>query len=139
MLPRAKIARVLSRAVVSRGYRVCWDLVAVIPEAKGGLCAWHAPPREGSWNFRTERRDGSRMGVCSSRKLSLARAIRRATQTARRIVDMDNSDLSRMARALHGADDARGCAKNVCPLGAQPVGSHVGRPLLRSPRITGQG
>ena len=82
---RARLARALSCAVVSRGRQMRSDLIASIPEGNGGLRTWLAPPQEDLRKFKVERCGGPGKGVWSLRKLAFGNAIRGATLTARRI------------------------------------------------------
>ena len=47
------------------------------------------------------------MGGCSLRKVTPVKVIRLATQVSRRVLDMGNEELVRMACAHHGSDEAR--------------------------------
>ena len=71
MSARPKSARPLPHAVPCRGFQKFWDLMAVIPEVEAG-----------------PRGRVACKGGCTSRELNPVEAIRRATRTASRILDL---------------------------------------------------
>ena len=96
-----------ARIVVSAGFQMCSDLVALIPERWGGRLTWHAAPNVNAWVSKLKCGGSSRNGGRTARNLELLEANRGATPTARRIFGADERELLWIPRAYHGSDEVR--------------------------------
>ena len=107
MFRRAVCARLLARTPVLRGLKLRSALVDVLEPRMVGMRKWPSETSEG-WPFPASCR-GSGLPKCdgASRELNLAREVRGATQTARRLLDAENAELVRIIRAYLGSAVAR--------------------------------